>query len=179
MKRLSLTAAMLLMLSLAAANQAHAGVWQRLADMPVPQNCLGATAVVDGQLYLMPQWAGFDVGIVDTPYRYDPAADAWSPLAPIPVPRFVYGTAAVDGRIYVIGGTNTQIMLGLSTVHMYDPATDTWTRKADMPSARQSLETPPSVPIHKVPLPQPTAGSATGARASAVTRLCARPSSCV
>src|SRR3954463_8264272 len=43
---------------------------------------------------------------VDNAYEYDPAADTWKALAPMPTKRGAAGAAAVNGKLYVIGGAS-------------------------------------------------------------------------
>lgn len=51
---------------------------------------------------------------------YDPAADRWSALPPLPVPRFGAAAAALDGALWVVGGSDGTSK-GLATVHVYRP----------------------------------------------------------
>lgn len=87
---------------------------------------------------------------IDNAWVYDPAADSWQALAPMPTPRGAGQAVALDGKIYVIGGASsnkpgapgTPIGLGsagqivLGTVEAYDPATNKWQPRAAMPTAR-------------------------------------------
>ena len=75
---------------------------------------------------------------INNAWEYDPAADTWKALAPMPSKRGSPVAAAVGDKIYVIGGVtllpgssdtavspNTpQLVVG--TVEEYDPATNTW-----------------------------------------------------
>jgi N-acetylneuraminic acid mutarotase len=67
--------------------------------------------------------------------RYDPVADTWDTLEPMPTPRVSFAIAAYDGKIYCIGGrtdeTDYYLKLGLNEV--YDIATDSWSTKASPP----------------------------------------------
>jgi N-acetylneuraminic acid mutarotase len=58
--------------------------------------------------------------------RYDPVADAWSPIAPLPAARYA-ATAAPDGagHIFVFGGDDSTGS-PVPTVYRYTIATDTW-----------------------------------------------------
>jgi N-acetylneuraminic acid mutarotase len=83
-------------------------------------------------------------------WEYDPAADSWKELAPMPTPRGAGEAVEVGGKIYVIGGARSdkpndpgaaippgstdQIVVG--TVEEYDPATNQWRSRAAMPTAR-------------------------------------------
>jgi N-acetylneuraminic acid mutarotase len=83
-------------------------------------------------------------------WEYDPAADSWKELAPMPTPRGAGEAVEAGGKIYVIGGARSdkpndpgaaippgstdQIVVG--TVEEYDPATNQWRSRAAMPTAR-------------------------------------------
>src|SRR5258705_470104 len=85
---------------------------------------------------------------VDNAWEYDPAADAYKALAPMPGKRCSAIAESVGGRIYVIGGVTTMDnttdvafngqgparVLGVNQV--YDPAANTWTTKSAMPTGR-------------------------------------------
>jgi N-acetylneuraminic acid mutarotase len=80
--------------------------------------------------------------------QYDPEADSWKELAPMPTPRGSAQAVVVGGKIYVIGGVTTMDntsdtafngqgparVLGVN--QMYDPATNMWTNKSPMPTGR-------------------------------------------
>jgi N-acetylneuraminic acid mutarotase len=86
---------------------------------------------------------------INNAWEYDPAADTWKALAPMPTKRGSPVAVAVDGKIYVIGGATTppnqpdvtavhparpHVVLG--TVEEYDPATNTWRARTSMPTPR-------------------------------------------
>jgi N-acetylneuraminic acid mutarotase len=70
-------------------------------------------------------------------YSYDPVADSWSALAPLPQQlydaRSTY--AANVNKVYVFGGIDANNNV-LNTTYIYDIATDSWTTGAAMPDAR-------------------------------------------
>jgi len=85
---------------------------------------------------------------VNNAWEYDPAADTWKALAPMPSKRGSPVAAAVGDKIYVIGGATTlpgttdpaispstpQLCLG--TVEEYDPEKNTWRERSPMPTPR-------------------------------------------
>jgi N-acetylneuraminic acid mutarotase len=87
-------------------------------------------------------------GPVDNAWEYDPMADTYKALAPMPGKRCSAIAENVGGKIYVIGGVTTMDnttdvafngqgparVLGVNQV--YDPATNTWTNKSPMPTGR-------------------------------------------
>jgi N-acetylneuraminic acid mutarotase len=85
---------------------------------------------------------------IDNAWEYDPAADSWKALAPMPSKRGAAAAAAIDGKIYVVGGaglrpgsTDTMIHPArphqvVGTVEEYDPATNSWRTRSPMPTPR-------------------------------------------
>jgi N-acetylneuraminic acid mutarotase len=81
-------------------------------------------------------------------WEYDPAADSWKELAPMPTKRGAAAAAALNGKIYVIGGARmmpdseeTSIHparrhMVVGAVEEYDPATNTWRARASLPTPR-------------------------------------------
>jgi N-acetylneuraminic acid mutarotase len=85
---------------------------------------------------------------INNAWEYDPAADTWKALAPMPSKRGSPVAAAVGDRIYVIGGVSllpgsTETALGFNvpqasvgTVEEYDPEANTWRERTPMPTPR-------------------------------------------
>ncbi len=85
---------------------------------------------------------------INNSWEYDPAADTWKSLAPMPSKRGSPVAAAVGNKIYVIGGVSllpgsNETALGFNTpqasvgtVEEYDPATNAWSEKSSMPTPR-------------------------------------------
>jgi N-acetylneuraminic acid mutarotase len=75
---------------------------------------------------------------VNNAWEYDPVADEWKELAPMPTRRGAASAGVVNGKIYVTGGANSLPGLTengihparphnvVATVEEYDPATNTW-----------------------------------------------------
>lgn len=64
--------------------------------------------------------------IVDRVEAYDPVADTWRSLAPLPGPGHHVNAAVVDDRIHVLGVLGPGFLE--ETVHwVYDPVADAWT----------------------------------------------------
>jgi N-acetylneuraminic acid mutarotase len=75
---------------------------------------------------------------VNNAWEYDPAADEWKELAPMPTKRGAATAGVVNGKIYVTGGVNSlpgvtengihpaRPMNVTATVEEYDPATNSW-----------------------------------------------------
>jgi N-acetylneuraminic acid mutarotase len=115
--------------------------WTKKAGMPVAVHHQAQTSY-KGKLYV---FGGCTAGISGEggsqfAWEYDPVADSWRTLAPMPVKRCSALAEVVDGKIYVIGGLEplengrgTRVT-GLN--QMYDPATDIWINRSPMPTTR-------------------------------------------
>jgi N-acetylneuraminic acid mutarotase len=85
---------------------------------------------------------------IDNAWEYDPAADAWKSLAPLPTKRGSPVAVTVGDKMYVIGGATTppgsketavhpqRPHVSVGTVEEYDPATNTWRQRRSMPTPR-------------------------------------------
>ena len=72
--------------------------------------------------------------------RYDPAADRWTAIAAMAVPRAQVGAGVVDGVLLAVGGYNSNTEVGwTSTVEAYDPKSDSWSAATAFPLERQYL----------------------------------------
>ena len=126
--------------------------WTKKQPMPLASHHV-AFADLNGKIYAFggfvlpssepPAWAP-----IDNVWEYDPAADTWKALAPMPTKRGSPVAAVVGGKIYVIGGASVhpgstepavhpaRPHRSLATVEEYDPATNTWRARSPMPTAR-------------------------------------------
>ena len=87
----------------------------------------------------------------DNAWEYDPAADTWKALAPMPTKRAAAVAAVVGDKIYVIGGATSAPgakepgIFGsrphrtIGTVEEYDPATNSWRERSPMPTPRNHM----------------------------------------
>jgi len=103
---------------------------------PMPLAKCEATAVVlDGVIHVLGgayPWGGidwFDGDTTDSRHDVlDPATNAWSTRASLPIPHRGEGAMVLDGKIYVAGGT-------ANAMQVYDPSADSWMGYA-MPPGR-------------------------------------------
>jgi N-acetylneuraminic acid mutarotase len=126
--------------------------WTKKRNMPQPTH-QAAAAEYHGKIYLFgggaqPVANGPNQFPTNNAWEYDPAADSWKALAPMPTARLAAVAAEADGKIYVIGGASVHpgaklISIGLGTPHRslevneaYDPATNKWETHSPMPTAR-------------------------------------------
>lgn len=115
--------------------------WATKASLPVPRNHIGGVAL-GGKLYAVggqqqqddaaqPR-ADLDV--------YDPATDAWSPLAPLPTPprsHITNSTIVWNGQILTFGGETPGRQV-TDDVSCYDPARNLWATPFNLPAPRLS-----------------------------------------
>jgi N-acetylneuraminic acid mutarotase len=106
------------------------------APMPRP-TAEGVTGVINGKLYVLSGTCADDIPPVfdcDDPtvrrllYRYDPATNTWTTLAPAPRNHQDGVGGVINGKFYVAGGSAG------SALDVYNPATNTWKRLAPLPS---------------------------------------------
>jgi N-acetylneuraminic acid mutarotase len=86
------------------------GSWQPRTPMPTPRGG-AAAAALGGQLYVFGGEgnAAAPSGVFDDVESYDPAADSWQALAPMPVPRHGFGAASWGTTIYLPGGAEEDL----------------------------------------------------------------------
>src|SRR6476660_180059 len=130
--------------------------WTKKQPMPRPAHH-AALAAANGKIYVMggfvpPKETAIPVGgawePIDNAWEYDPGADSWKSLPPLPGKRGSALAAEVGGKIYVIGGATTVdgakdpffTFFGpskvLATNDVYDPATNKWQSRTPMSVAR-------------------------------------------
>ncbi len=130
--------------------------WTQKKGMPRSAHH-AAIATANGKLYVIggfvpPKDTQIPTGgawepIADV-WEYDPAADSWKSLAPLPTKRGAAVAVEVGGKIYVIGGATTVAgskdpyftffgpSLVLTTNEVFDPATNKWESRKPMSVAR-------------------------------------------
>jgi N-acetylneuraminic acid mutarotase len=126
--------------------------WTKKKPMALPSHHV-ALAELNGKIYVFggfkPPESGPPAWVpIDNAWEYDPAADSWKALAPVPTKRGSPVAAVVNGKIYVIGGAAqhpgssepavlpTRPHRALATNEVYDPATNRWETRSAMPTAR-------------------------------------------
>jgi N-acetylneuraminic acid mutarotase len=130
--------------------------WTMKKPMPVPAHH-AALAERNGKIYAFAGFVPYSVPgqtggggwqPVDNAWEYDPAADSWKALAPVPTKRGSAIAATVNGKIYLIGGqtmnpgSNEPAVFqnrpsrSVGTNEAYDPDTNKWESRSPMPTAR-------------------------------------------
>ncbi|WP_412544251.1 kelch repeat-containing protein [Longispora sp. K20-0274] len=71
-------------------------------------------------------------------YSYDPAADAWTPIANLPIDLWGSGGASANGQFLLLGGITGQSTALTNRGFAYNPADNTWTElpESRVPTAR-------------------------------------------
>jgi peroxiredoxin/N-acetylneuraminic acid mutarotase len=126
--------------------------WTKKKSMPRPAHH-AALAALNGKVYafggfIPPQDTQVPTGgawqPIDDAWEYDPAADSWKTLAPLPGNRGAAVAVEAGGKIYVVGGATTVegakdpyfTFFGpcqvLNTNDVYDPATNRWESRKPM-----------------------------------------------
>lgn len=119
--------------------------WRPMRPLPHPQAEMvcaslgGFIHAVGGRAPAGSLNANWDDHIdTDEHWAYDPAADDWRPLAPLPTPRNSSAGAVVNGVLYVIGG-RTVSDGNSNVVEVYDALSDRWEQASPMPKAQGGL----------------------------------------
>ena len=126
--------------------------WSKKKSMALPSHHVAFTEY-HGKIYafggFVPPESGPPAWVpINNAWQYDPAADAWKALAPMPGKRGSALAAVVGEKIYVIGGATTipgsketavfptHPHMSVGTVEEYDPAGNTWRERTSMPTPR-------------------------------------------
>lgn len=97
--------------------------WSTMAPLPTGRSG-HAAAVLGGCLYALGGEGNSTRadGLFPEVERFDPSADAWTSLEPMPTPRHGMSAIAIDGRIVVVGGADEAGFGALSVVEEFAPA---------------------------------------------------------
>jgi N-acetylneuraminic acid mutarotase len=124
--------------------------WTKKKNMPLPVHHQ-AQVEYQGKIYMFGGYLYPEPGAwqpVDNAWEYDPMADTWKALTPMPGKRGSTVAEQVGGKIYVIGGATTnpgskeaavfanRPARSVGTNEVYDPATNKWATRSPMPTAR-------------------------------------------
>jgi N-acetylneuraminic acid mutarotase len=124
--------------------------WAKKKPMALPSHHVAFTEL-KGKIYafggfVLPQSGPPAWVPIDNAFEYDPAADSWKALAPMPTKRGSPVAVSVGDKLYVIGGAvpgpgqsavhPARPHTSVGTVEEYDPATNTWRARAPMPTPR-------------------------------------------
>jgi N-acetylneuraminic acid mutarotase len=107
----------------------------RKADMP-RATAEGVSGVIDGQLYVLAGTcvAADELVACHSFYRYNPATNTWTKLAPSPRNHQRGAGGVINGKFYVAGGWNGSRLT--NKLDVYDPSTNAWSTRASLPEVR-------------------------------------------
>ncbi len=115
------------------------GSWEKRTSAPLFRSESSA-AVLDGKIYIAGGLAGktsFYTEITRSFEVYDPAADSWKELSPLPRALHHVALASAHGHVYLTGGYSAlDFVPNTKNTWAYDPATDSWAAIADLPAPR-------------------------------------------
>ncbi|PNY80032.1 hypothetical protein CVO96_00490 [Deinococcus koreensis] len=114
--------------------------YSRLPDLPV-DTAAGQLEELNGDLHYFGGTNPERTRDLGDHYVLKAGTSAWTPAAPLPLPRHHLASAVVGGRIYAIGGQvgHDSKLVTQAAAHVYDPATDAWSALAPLPRARSHM----------------------------------------
>ncbi len=109
--------------------------WSDVAPMRFQHANTPAVGVINDRIYVA---GGNGPNMNQTELEvYDPAANTWTQLASMSVPRNHTAGGAINGKFYVVGGRPGTT--AASALEVYDPQTNAWARLRDMPTGRSGI----------------------------------------
>lgn len=108
--------------------------WATRAPYPGTARDHMGVAVVNGLVYLVGGVTAWPTPSVSTVNRYDPVANSWTTVAPLPAARGAMAVGAVNGLVYAAGGLVNGS--AAATLTAYNPTTNSWQTLASMPTPR-------------------------------------------
>lgn len=123
------------------------GSWRTATPAPTKRTEVTAASVAS-RLYLLGGFSApslsnvLDLTITDLVEEYDPVADRWRPMAPMPAKLHHAGAVTIGERLYVVGGFTKSVLSvwqPVASLYIYHPASDTWIEGPPMPTARGAL----------------------------------------
>lgn len=129
--------------------------WTKKKNMPQPAHH-NAPVAHNGKIYvfggaIQRQPGGPTQFPINNAWEYDPAADSWRALAPMPIRRMAAAAVESGGKLYVIGGAapwpgleneplgGDQPHRIVDANHMYDPGTNSWQVRQTLPTPRTHM----------------------------------------
>jgi uncharacterized protein (TIGR03437 family) len=109
--------------------------WSDIAAMRFQHANTAAVGVINDKIYVA---GGNGPNMNQTELEvYDPAANTWTQLASMAVPRNHTAGGVINGKFYVVGGRPGDT--AASALEVYDPVTSVWTRLRNMPTGRSGI----------------------------------------
>ena len=115
-----------------------ADAWQAVAAMPTPREHLAVVAGPDRVFAVGGRANGDERDVfAGAAEAYDPLADRWEALPPLPTPRGGLAGAFAAGRVVILGGERGP--RSYDDAEAYDPVGRTWTALPPLPTPRHGL----------------------------------------
>lgn len=112
--------------------------WKVLTHLPASASTtMAGVAVLDNQLYVVGGVHDVSKKVVESGYRYDPVADAWSPIHGTLQPRYNLTLVGHDGCLYAVGGEYRA--RAMSSVERYRAQDGVWCRVSPLPRPAASV----------------------------------------
>lgn len=103
--------------------------WEERADHPLDGVRRSGGFVIDDLAYVI----GGQIGIMTSAsYKYDPDADTWSEISPLPITVASGTSFSIDGKGYYACGTSDGNVFH-NELWEYDPVLDTWAERSPFP----------------------------------------------
>ncbi len=111
--------------------------FEQLAPMPERLNHV-SMVTHGGKIYVVGGLGDvlFGADVRRAMWEYDPAADRWRDMPPMPTARGAASAGVIGDVLYVAGGVGENGRV-LRTLEAFDFTTEEWERRADMPTARE------------------------------------------
>ena len=109
---------------------ASIGAWT--SGAPVAEDNYGSSADSDGTVLYDGGGYSFTFGMINQFGKYDPAANSWTSLAPMPDTSNGMASAVYApnvNKLFVFGGSDFAAGIVVNTTRIYDLGTDTWTTR--------------------------------------------------
>lgn len=116
--------------------------WQQAMKQPIRRSDL-VLENVGGMLYAIGGWDsslndGQGSALADN-YVYDPFANTWTAMEPMPTPVSGAGGVVYNDKIYIIGGFDSDYKHS-ALVQIYDPLHNSWSYGTPLPAGRSGHE---------------------------------------
>jgi N-acetylneuraminic acid mutarotase len=109
--------------------------WTAIADFPAAKWLFGQAQTINGKIYITAGLENINSAYktLSACYEYDPEADTYMQVSPMPKSQGYCATGVIDNKMYIIAGSGKTLTDTLRLVQVYDPATDTWSEATPYP----------------------------------------------
>lgn len=105
--------------------------WKTMAPLPSPRSAPNGSGVINGKIYV-PGGMNAAGSPTRSLFVFNPATNAWTTKAQMPVASAGGAAGVIGGKLYVIA-TPGLMDAAHSRLFRYDPGTNTWTERASPP----------------------------------------------